>query len=453
MRSTAAALCLCLLVPTPAPQAPEYSLAILAGTLVDGTASAPRRDVAILVRGETIAMIVPRRDLTRYRLERVIDASRQFVIPGLIDMHTHVTMTHRRFEESNGALRGHITFQRSAAEWVLNEMLRYGVTTVREAGGFLPEAAELQRDLAAGKVTGPRLIIAGPLLEGDTPFHVGMAASIKGDAEARAEVGRQVGLGAQVIKLYSTLSPAAARAAVDAAHERGARVLAHLGLTSWEQALEFGVDDIIHSQHPTSGYAFFKPGDAAATHDLLRRTAHRGVAFTPSLAIARNFLAEPAALGDVFRQAFGRLPPIVRDGWDQQHSVLRPRWKGRYASHAALTQALDERYTFAEDIVRIAKSTGVTIHAGTDCCNINVIPGLSLHQELELLVGAGIPPSEVLRMATGRAAAWLHIDEAVGTLRAGRQADVVILDANPLNDIRNTRAVSVVVQRGKVVPR
>ena len=143
-----------------------YDLGILAGTVIDGTGAEPQRDVLVLVNGTDIHAIVPSGELDSYRIEELIDAADKYLIPGLFDMHGHVTMSHREAAFVDGHPKLTVTFHRDVAEWMLRQLLSYGITTVRETADFLEEGLTLRDDVVAGSIPGPRMFTCGPLIAG-----------------------------------------------------------------------------------------------------------------------------------------------------------------------------------------------------------------------------------------------------------------------------------------------
>jgi hypothetical protein len=255
------------------------------------------------------------------------------------------------------------------------------------------------------------------------------------------------------------------RVVVAEAHLRGVRVLAHLGATNWMQAADMGVDGIVHANPipedllsaaelealpPSNGawarsdaaLSAFSP-DSSAVRGLWETLRSHGIAMDPTLAVYRNFESDSGFINAIQGKEMAAVPVFMREGWEQQLAALFPDG----------LQGADQRQRIMRDrqrFVRGAYEAGVAILAGSDFANPNTLPGLSLHQEMELLVGAGIPASVVLRMATHDAAQWLGILDEVGTLEPGKQADFVILSSDPLENIQNTRTIVGVVQAGRI---
>ena len=436
----------------------ESDLGIIVGTLVDGTGGQPKHDVLILVHGETIQAIVPKSELNSHPVRKLIDASDKYLLPGFFDMHGHVTMTHRVPHVQGDLIQPTVTYHKDVAEWMLRQLLFYGITTVRETGDFLEEGIQLKKELLAGSIPGPRMFTCGPLLEAPPPRFRTMSAVVSTEAEARAEVRREVGAGVDFVKIYVSLPPDLVRAVVQEAHMHNMRVLAHLDTTTWKEAAEIGVDAFVHA-NPTprdiltkeqleklpdpndflSALKLFDP-ESQPAQELFEVMRQKNIAYDPNLVVYRNMEADSPFFSEEQREGMKKVPSLHMQGWQQELS-------SRTAPKSP--ESIRHRMRF----VKAAYEAGVPLLVGSDLANPNTLPGLSLHQELELLVQAGIPPLIVLRMATHDAAEWLGILRAVGTVEPGKQADLVILNKDPVENIRNTRDIHSVIQAGQVVDR
>ena len=369
----------------------------------------------------------------------VVDAAGRTVIPGLIDAHVH------------------------AEAWTLPVLLKYGVTTVRDLhndGAFI---FPLARDEGPAH---PRIVTAGPMIDGAGSFWKN-AVQVASLGEARAAVRRLVSQGASVIKVYTRLDPALVTAVVSEARARGVPVAAHLGFTTATQAADAGVTSIEHlsgiadaaSDEPErllaahqdflGGWTAFELEwqriPFARLESVARQLVSRGTVIVPTLALHEAFsrMADADLMKD---PALVEVPPsVLKDAWNPADIMGRAKWTA--ATLAAFKQTLPILQRFVGSYAHL----GGRIAAGTDTPQQFVVPGVSLHRELELLVASGLTPAQALKTATIEAAALLGIQDRVGSIAVGKAGDLVILDADPLVDIRNTRRIWMVIKGGRLL--
>jgi imidazolonepropionase-like amidohydrolase len=276
----------------------------------------------------------------------------------------------------------------------------------------------------SGRGIGPHMLLAG-LVDGGGPNAFGAINAATPD-EGRAVVRRYHDLGFEQVKLYSLLKPDVVGAIAREAHRLGMTVTGHVpSALSLRSAVDSGMDHIAHQ--PVRGVA--GSDSVAATIAFLRA---RGTVIDPTASwgeLLQHSTAEPVAS---FQPAVDRLPPVLR----QRIVRMGAANVDTATAHARLPNTLA--------ILRRLHEAGVPIVAGTD----EGVPGWSVHREVELYVQAGIPPMDALRMATAIPAKAMGLDGTVGTLRPGMRADLVVLDANPLDDIANLRTVQLVMSRG-----
>ena len=306
--------------------------------------------------------------------------------------------------------------------------------------------------------------MAGGLIDGPgSPYEYSVV--VTSPDEIRAEVRRQAEAGVDFIKLYTLLPPDIVAAAIEEAHGRGLGVIGHLGRTSWLEALDLGIDALTHSgvmgmassvvppqQRHLFGEFFvpndwtrFDPGlfgvwasatDEEATRDLARKLARAGTVLDPTLA-----LHEAMVRGDD-PELWERMAPPDRRQAFEPRSYLDFWSESEQAGARAVMEPLFE-------VVRILHEEGALLTAGTDVYNPWMFAGISFHRELELLAACGIPNEDVLVIATRNGAVALDLLDELGTVEVGKLADLVILDADPLEDIRNTERIHLVLQAGR----
>ncbi len=421
---------------------PHFDLAIVNARVVHGDGRVtPKADV--FVRGGRIELIAPavagRGGRPPAEARQTIDASGRTLIPGLIDAHVH------------------------ADAWTLPVFLKHGVTTVRDLHG---DAATVFPLAAEDLPSRPRVITSGPLLDGAGSFWKN-AVQITNVGEARAAVRRQIAMGARVIKVYTRLEPALLSVIVSEARARGVPVAAHLGRTNAREAADAGITSLEH----LSGVA-----DAASDDPARMRKAHddflggwtafehewRRIPFDRLEAVARSLVDHDVVIVPTLalHEGFSRMadedlmkdpmladvpPEILKREWDPADIMGRAKWTASTLADFKQTLPILQRF------VGTYSRLGGRIAAGTDTPQQFVVPGHSLHRELELYVASGLSPAQALETATVNATALLGIQAEAGTLDEGKAADLVLLDGDPLTDIRHTRRIAVVIRAGVVV--
>jgi imidazolonepropionase-like amidohydrolase len=377
--------------------------ALEGATVVDGTGRAPIPDAVVLVGDGRLLAVGRRSEVAVPAGAPRVDVSGKTILPGLWDMHTHVTQI----------------------EWG-SVYLASGVTTVRDMGNEMELVTALRDAFESGKALGPRLLLAG-LVDGGGPDAFGIVTANTPE-EGRAAVRRYHRARFQQMKLYSLLAPDVVSAIAEEAHRLGMTVTGHVPKAmTLRQAVEAGMDHVAH---------------LAVTDD----PGSEGLASTA------RFLKEHGTVMDP-TQSWGELlgrsaeTPIAsfQPGFPGIPGPLRRLFDSASASGvdpAAARARLERGLRIVGELHR----AGVPIVAGTD----EGIPGHSLHREIELYVEAGMTPLEAIRSATAVPARVMGLEGELGTVEAGKRADLVVLDANPLERISNIRAVHWVVRNGKV---
>jgi len=415
---------------------PTYDLGVVVGTLINGTGEEPIMDQLILIHEGEIIDIVNKDKKNNYTFKDFIDAKEKYVIPGLFDMHGHVTMTNRTVDTLNNNFQFFVKYDREAAEWNLRSLLYFGIVTVRETADFLQEGLELKEALNTDQITGPDIFTCGPLIESGTPSFLTMSSVVNTAEEARQEVRKQVNAGVDFIKIYATVPPELARVIIDEAHKNDKRVIGHLGNTTWLEAIQFGIDEIVH---PGGWFPEFDNKDSSIVR--LKMMHEKGIANDPTLYVIKAFFQQdsiPSSLMDL-------LPPNMQESWVQESGVIRKTMIPNFN--------LLELFQKNSDYVKTAYELGVTILAGSDFGNSNTYPGYSLHKELQLLSESGIPNDSLIKIATLTASEWLGVSDKQGTIEKGKRADLIVLNKNPLLDISNTLEIDKVIFKGNQIVR
>jgi imidazolonepropionase-like amidohydrolase len=367
-------------------------LVVTGVTVIDGTGTAPLTNRAVIITGDRIVGIVDAADKGPIpKGARVIQARGKFVIPGLWDMHVHLTAND------------------------LVALVAYGVTGIRDMGNMLSEVDSWRAQIAAGTRVGPRIFRVGPTINGQAfgPVHV----AVTSDAEARTAVRVLKHVGVDAIKIHRALSREAYFALSDEAKKLSIPFVGHIPqAVTAQEASDAGQASFEHTETLFEGGAPLKQEDAPA---LFARFVKNGNAFTPTLVNYRGS-AEPANID----------PDLLR----------------RYPDLPAGRKRMFRSFV---ELVGLMNRTGVTLMTGSDLGSQWISPGSSLHDELAILVEAGLTPMEALQAATVNPARFLRVD--AGTVEAGKVADLVLLEANPLLDIRNIGRIQAVILRGKLL--
>jgi Tol biopolymer transport system component len=401
---------------------PSTRLVVHAGRLVDGLQANARNDVDIIVEGHRIRSVQPHS--AAQHTGTVVDATGLSVMPGLIEAHGHALKEH-------GTMFGRVH-------------LAYGITTVRSPGGVPYEAIEEREATESGRRAGPRLYLTGYLLDGWRPYYP-MASTAPTAEVVDMEVERARRLDYDLIKTYVRLPDLLQKRAIEGAHRVGIATSSH---EIYPAALS-GTDSVEHTGATSRrGYSPKQSGTGRSYEDVIQIVARSGMTLTPT-----------AALGG-FQAATAGDPAILRD---PRMTVLQPPWVaaaatgggrgGRGARSGAAAGAPDPGAlnTFIQRSARALKDllhAGLPIVAGVDS---PLAPyGVSLHVELEAYVEAGFTPFQALQTATVNTAKLLNAQGDIGTIEAGKLADLAIVDGNPLTNIRDTAKVKKVIKNGEV---
>ena len=420
-------------VPEPGIRAPqpgegERTRLFRNANVVDVVAGEVRPDTEVLVAGGRFERVGSGPERTD---AEVIDLGGAFVMPGLIDLHVHPGMMVRLRTDPNGQSPERI--ERDLGAW-----LRYGVTTVQAMGTDRAFSFEVQRRQEEGAFPGARLFSVGHgfgVRNGVPPFQMDPPGPVRPGTpeEARRVVEDLCALGASGVKIwyddwygqFPKMAPEIARAIVEVAGERGLTSYAHV----------YRVDDAKWLIGCGLRVLAHMPRDREVDEELIEVMRERGAAVIPTLAVPESNIAyvdRPAWVDD---RLFGLLLPAGSREYLQSEAF------------AATIRAKPEYPELRPDLERAARNVGLLYEGGvrfgfgTDAGVSNRVIGFYEHRELELLVGAGVKPADALRMATADSAQILGQTGELGEIAPGARADFVVLEANPFEDVRNTRAI------------
>jgi imidazolonepropionase-like amidohydrolase len=447
-----------LLLPIQAMAREQADVLIRHATVIDVEHATTIPDQAVAMKGETIVAVGPDAEIAQaWGASRQVEGKGRFVIPGLWDMHVHFGGGPALIEENKALLPLYVA---------------YGITTIRDCSGDLPyDVLNWRGEIASGKLFGPTLRSSGPKIEGIKPVWKGTLET-GSEADVDAAVAKLVALKVDFVKITdSTLKPDLFLYAVRKSREAGLRVSGHIPMADTvEQAVDAGISSIEHldyaykagvkdeariaadygagritrAQAQAALDAGFDPETAMAAYRNLRT---RNVFVTPTLNIDRTlaYLDSEDHAHDAFLAYIG---PGLRKTY---------QWRIDRAAKATPEQvaARHREYEQTAAVLPMLAKAGVTIMAGTDAGFLNSFdyPALGLHQELALYVKTGLTPAEALAAATRAGPAWFGRLDRYGSVETGKQADLVLLTRNPLEDISATRSIDTVILRGTVEDR
>jgi len=417
-------------------------------TVIDGTGSDPQTSMTVVIEESKISAIDKEGSIEPASSARVIDGTGKYLIPGLWDMHVHL-------RDLDGTL----------PLFIVN-----GVTTVRDMGSELKKTVELREQIDAGKLVGPRIKTSGMMIESSS----WMAQYIElmheqgadqkavekflrtrimvGDPrEAREAVNSLIALGADFIKIRHAESPEVFAAIAEAAENAGTHLVGHyVWILSLDECANGGQRSIEHNIFPGFNEKTFEQKQEIFDA-LLRNDTHLVPTLVTNAMETLPLEKVRAIIGDTIGDIDSRNRYVSRE--------IRQSWHETVELNAAdkerpppesIAQMIDSSNQFLSE----ARRAGVKMMAGTDTPTTGTFFGFSLHDELALLVETyGMTPMEALRSATALPAAFMGKDSEVGTIEVGKRADLVLLDANPLVDVTNTRQIHTVIAHGRVFDR
>jgi len=422
---------------------PAASLALTHVTTIDVRTGALHADQTVIVEGDLITLVGPSASVKSPQNTRTIDCAGLFLIPGLWDMHVHLLFG---------------DWFPGAKEISLPLFIANGVTGVRDMGSELEIVQGWRKEIDAGKLIGPRIFTSGPMLDGPKP-RFPSSVPIASQHEARRAVADLKSRGADFIKLQSLIPREAVFAIADEAKKQRipfeghvpdsvrAKEMSAAGMKSFEHLIGIfegsspSEDDFLKGNKTEArlleGY---DPARAASLAELLARN-HTWQC--PTLVWERG-----GNLIDVTDFSNETRAKYVPGSWKTK------TWK-RFTGEITQGYGRDNlavRRKFLEkelEVVHLLHEKGVPFLAGTDTpAGVYIFPGFSLHEELQRFVAAGLTPLEALQTATLNPAQFFGMEARLGSVEPGKFADLVLLRANPLQNIANTQKISAVLANG-----
>lgn len=432
------------------------TLAFTHVTVIDMTGAPPRADMTVVVTGNRITDLGQFAKVRIPKGAQVIDATGKFLIPGLWDMHFHIKETERTFPL----------------------FIANGVTGVRNMGGDFQKLFEWRDGVASGRLLGPRIIACGPVVDGPRPANPDHAIPVSTAEEGKQSVDFLKRSGADFVKVYDGVPrdayfaiteeskkqglpfvghiPAAVTMAE--ASSAGQKSVEHLGtflegsstaeteLRNWASPpVKDGNFSVIPIRIAARGNRMLDTYSDQKSERLLALLAKNHTWQVPTL-LAKHVNTFVDEISKVDDASYRYIPASIREGWSPDKNFY---YRYRTSEFIAYQKRLFQKEL---ETVGAMNRAGVPIMAGTDGGPYTV-PGFGLHQELALLVEAGLTPMEALQAATINPAKFLGESDMLGTVERGKIANLILLEKNPLENISNTQRIEGVVVNGKYLPQ
>lgn len=399
-------------------------------TVIDATGAPAQHAMTVLIDGRKIKAIAPASDARVPRDARIVDGTGKFLIPGLFDMHTHLSFW---------------------GDDAFPTLVRWGVLGVRDLGGTLEQLNRWRDEIDRGARLGPQIFRAGPYLDGPDKKYEGLRKEttiiISNAAEARAAVEALKKKGVDTIKTHNGLSRDAYLGVAEACHRLDLPLASHppTQAMTLEDVSDARPTTIEHIEMTTESISFShktpegKPLDPVSSLDWLTderalamftHLAKNGVVYDPTLVGYRSFMQEAI-----------------------DNAPKDPRWERAKAGRSKMF------HRFVA-FIGLMKRAGLQVVTGTDfgmrpeAVPYPIVwPGVELHDEMKLLVEGGLTPMEAIQSATSIPARVLRASDRLGTIERGKTANMLLLDADPLADISNTKSIAAVIVNGVVLDK
>jgi imidazolonepropionase-like amidohydrolase len=403
-------------------------------TLIDGRDAAAKGEMTVIISDRHFTTIAPAAKTEIPPDAEIIDAAGKFAIPGLWDMHVHLTMV---------------------GEVACPALIANGITGVRDMGGSLEIIDWMRRRIADETIPGPHIFRAGPFVDGSKPG-VPDRLVIWNAEDGRKAVGYLQARGVDFIKVHNGAPPEAFFALLKEAAAKHIQVAGHIPIeVDPAAAIDAGYNSIEHIVSLFEGPVRKKVAQGSTQEAAMAEFTDEEARKLARLMVKRNAWFDPTLImyWSIAHQADFKEHPDPRDRYTSKSA--REFWKNvpDKPSTPEARKKMDEGFTRAVQITGILHSEKVRFLVGTDLAGRNIFPGFSVHDELALLVKAGLTPMETIIAATRHSAESLGKSDELGTIEPGKAADLVLLDQNPLEDISNTRKIRAVIANGRVFRR
>jgi imidazolonepropionase-like amidohydrolase len=400
---------------------PETVVALVDVTVIDGTGAAPRRNQTVVIRDGRIAAVGPSASTRAPDGARVMNLAGHTVIPGLVGVHNHM------FYTAAGGRRVQATFTSSRL------YLASGVTTIRTTGSNAPYAdINTKADIDAGRAPGPRVHITAPYITGARG--AGYMTAISSPEQARRFVNYWGDEGATWLKAYTNIRSEDLKAAIDEAHKRGMKVTGHLCSVSFQEAVALGIDNLEHGLFTASDFVANKTADVCPS-GLGNAVIAASPSSEPWSRTIQTMIGQRVSMTStlaVYEPGFPNRPPRDQRVLDAMAPEVREAYLGyrrtvdQNPNPRPLT-ALKNAMSFEVAFFR----AGGLLGAGVDPTGQGgALPGYGDQRNYELLIESGFTPSEVVQIMSLNGAKILGVDGELGSVQAGKLADLVVLQGD-----------------------
>ncbi len=418
---------------------PETSVALVNVRVVDGTGAAPREGQTIVIQNGKIASVTAASEAKVPAGARTIDLAGHTVIPGLVGLHNHTFYTTRGRS---------VQLQFSAPRLYLGS----GLTTIRTTGGTSPyHEINMKRGIDRGQIPGPRMHLTGPYLTG--AGGAATMAQISSPKEAERIVNYWADEGVTWFKAYTDISRETLGAAIKAAHARGLRFTGHLCSVSFREAVRLGIDNLEHGLFTNSDYVPNRTPDQCPSEmrDSLMKVSIDGPEVQQTIKeMVTNKVAMSSTLA-VYELSYPDRPPLE----DRVLEALAPEAREEYlatrkeTSARAAQSTMPDLFRKAQAFERAFVKAGGLLGAGVDPTGMGgALPGYGDQRNYELLLEAGFSPVEAIQIMTLNGAKVLRVDDRLGSVTAGKLADLVVIRGNPIATPAELRNVTIVFKDG-----
>ena len=403
--------------------------------VVDGTGKAPLEDQTILIENARITAVGPSASTPAPAGVRAMDLTGHTVIPGIVGMHNHTFYTTRGRS---------VQLQFTAPRLYLAS----GVTTIRTTGGTSPyHEINMKKAIGRGEIPGPRMHLTGPYLTG--PGGAATMAQIGSTEEARRIVNYWADEGVTWFKAYTDISREVLRAAIVAAHKRGLKFTGHLCSVSFREAVALGIDNLEHGLFTNSDFVPNRTPDHCSPEmrTSILKVSMDGPEIQQTIReMVSNKVAMSSTLA-VYELSYPDRPPLE----DRVLDALSPEAREEYLSarkemsDRAAQSTMPELFRRSQAFERAFVKAGGLLGAGVDPTGVGgALPGFGDQRNFELLIEAGFTPVEAIQIMTYNGARILGVDKELGSIAAGKVADLVVIRGNPIarpSEIRQTTIV------------